>query len=901
VLRPHRIAGSVHVSGLSADAIGGKAFALTRLEQAGLPVPSWFCITTAVFHDVTGDVGQVVANELPQLDPSDADAAGEISRTVARAIHERGLPAQDRAALAALLRELLRDSPFVAVRSSAADEDSAAASFAGQMDSYLFVPHADVERRVLDCFASCFSPRALAYRRLHGRPAVTGAAVIVQRMIDSASSGVMFTANPTTGDTNETVVCAAIGVGEGVVADRAEADTFLIDSTSLAVRSRVLAQKRARVGFDAAQGAGTAVIDVAEVDAGRDALDAGQVTAVARLGQEIQQLFGCPQDVEWAFDADGRLHVLQARPITTLSADRQTIFDNANIVESYPGLSLPLTFSFVRQGYERTFRAASRTLGVPDSVLRENHAVHSNLVGLVNGSIYYNLLNWYRLFQFVPGFEGALPAWEQALGLRGIVPPRPPAPPTLMARAHARWRQFRVARRLLWHFLRLDAQVEDFRRTFEAAQAEFRSQPVAANDAHELFERFERIGDRLLERYAITVVNDAFVQQFYALLGRLMTAWTLGDTTRRNDLFAGGGVMESVRPVESLLTLAQQVRRDPELKTLFTSRPPAETWRRLHDPRFGEFRSALQRHFDEYGDRTFQELKLETPLADDAPEMTIELLRNYVSAAEDGKSQATLESFSRSIERRRSAEAAVREALSGRPLRRAVFALVLSRTRRMVAHREDMRLMRSRGFGMIKRIVREIGRRFTRAGLLDRPQDIFYLSIEEVGAAVRGTSVTRDLRVLVAQRQREYEGFRQRTPRSRVTARGVVLANVTGGDAPTASAPPAAAEAVSELQGIGCSAGRVRGRARVVRSPEQHLNINGEILVAPMTDPGWVFLMVPARGLIVERGSILSHTAIIGRELGIPTVVGVPDATSIITDGQMLELDGAAGTIRILP
>jgi pyruvate,water dikinase len=128
----------------------------------------------------------------------------------------------------------------------------------------------------------------------------------------------------------------------------------------------------------------------------------------------------------------------------------------------------------------------------------------------------------------------------------------------------------------------------------------------------------------------------------------------------------------------------------------------------------------------------------------------------------------------------------------------------------------------------------------------------------------------------------------------------VVLANVTGGDAPAASAPPAAAEAVSELQGIGCSAGRVRGRARVVRSPEQHLNINGEILVAPMTDPGWVFLMVPARGLIVERGSILSHTAIIGRELGIPTVVGVPDATSIITDGQMLELDGAAGTIRIL-
>jgi phosphohistidine swiveling domain-containing protein len=900
VVRSHRIAGSVHVSGLSADAIGGKALALTRLERAGMPVPSWFCVTTAVFHDVTASLSDLVANDLAQLDPADAERAAAISRTVMHAIHDRGLSAQDRAAIAALLRDLLPDSPFVAVRSSAADEDSAAASFAGQMDSYLFVPHADVERRVLDCFASCFSPRALAYRRLHGRPAVTGAAVIVQRMIDSASSGVMFTANPTTGDTSETVVCAAIGVGEGVVADRAEADTFLIDSTSLAVRGRTVAQKRARVGFDAAHGAGTAVIDVAEGDAGRDALDAAQLTAVARLGQEIQGLFGCPQDVEWAFDAEGRLHVLQARPITTLSAERQTIFDNANIVESYPGLSLPLTFSFVRQGYERTFRAASRTLGVPESVLRENHAVHSNLVGLVNGSIYYNLLNWYRLFQFVPGFEGALPAWEQALGLRGIVPPRPPAPQTLVARAKARWRQVRVARRLLWHFLRLDAQVEDFRRTFEAVQTEFRSEPVAANDAHELFARFERIGDRLLERYAITVVNDAFVQQLYALLGRLMTRWNLGDTTRRNDLFAGGGVMESVRPVESLLTLAQQIRRDPELKNLFTSRPAEEVWHRLGDLRSGGFRAALQRHFDEYGDRTFQELKLETPLADEAPEMVIELLRNYVAAAEDGKTQATLESFSRSTDRRRAAELAIRGALSGHPLRRLIFSLALSRTRRMVAHREDMRLMRSRGFGMIKRIVREIGRRFTRAGLITRPHDVFYLSIEEVGAAIRGTSVTRDLRVLVEQRQVEYDRFRRWTPQSRVTARGVALASVAAGEAPTARVSGPGADTVSELRGIGCSAGLVRGRARVVRSPEQHLNINGEILVAPMTDPGWVFLMVAAGGLIVERGSILSHTAIIGRELGIPTVVGVQDATSLIADGQMLELDGAAGTIRIL-
>jgi pyruvate,water dikinase len=214
----------------------------------------------------------------------------------------------------------------------------------------------------------------------------------------------------------------------------------------------------------------------------------------------------------------------------------------------------------------------------------------------------------------------------------------------------------------------------------------------------------------------------------------------------------------------------------------------------------------------------------------------------------------------------------------------------------MVAHREDTRLARSRAFGLMKRVVRALADRLMRTGLIDRPADIFYLSLEEVTSAVRGASITRDLRVLVNQRRAEYEAFKLQPLPSRVTTRGIALSNV-------ATAPPPAAPdetGVKELQGIGCSAGRIRARARVVREPQQHLHIRGEILVAPMTDPGWVFLMVPAGGLIVERGSVLSHTAIIGRELGIPTVVAVPGATSRITDGQLVEIDGATGVVRLL-
>lgn len=874
---------------LPLDVIGGKAANLVRLDRAGLPVPPWFCVTAAVFRDVTGAALAPLACDLANFDAGDQGQATAMSGRIGEAIHGIGLSAGDRAALHESYCALVGESGFVAVRSSAADEDSAGASFAGQMDSFLFVPEHDVERRVLDCFASCFSPRALAYRKRHGKPLAQDAAVIVQRMVDSQISGVLFTANPTNGDLNEIVVCAAIGVGEGVVADRVDADTFYVDAATLTVRRRLEVPKRSRVAFNAAQGAGTAVLQVAEDDAVRSALSDAQLRELARLGKDVQQLFGRPQDVEWALDGSGAMHLLQARPITTLEPARTTVFDNANIVESYPGWSLPLTFSFVRAAYERTFRATSRTMGVPEPVLKANQAVHANLVALINGSIYYNLLNWYKLFLFVPGFDGALPAWEHALGVEGLTPPREPPPSTVLGRLHTRWRQVRVAGRLAWLFVTLDRKVAAFHRLFQNIQEDFRRHSLERADAHDLLDLSERVVAAFAEPYAISVVNDAFVQQMYAQVGKLIARWQLGEDGLRNDLLAGEGVMQSILPVKSLIALAGEIHRDRALTDLFASTPADEIWNGLgREERFAAFRGRLVRHIEEYGDRTFQELKLETPSASEEPALVVELLRSYAGRGLSGPS--------RTDDRRRASEATVAAKLSGHPVRRAIFSFVLGRCRRMVAHREDMRLARSRGFGLMKRIVRALGERMTRSGLLDHPRDIFYLGIEEVTAAVRGSSITRDLRALVNQRRAEYEGFKQQPLPSRLTTNGIALSSVTSGGVRAATRPTNA----RELQGIGCSAGRVRARARVVREPEQHLHVRGEILVAPMTDPGWVFLMVPAGGLIVERGSVLSHTAIIGRELGIPTVVAVPEATSLITDGQLLEIDGATGVIRLL-
>jgi rifampicin phosphotransferase len=235
----------------------------------------------------------------------------------------------------------------------------------------------------------------------------------------------------------------------------------------------------------------------------------------------------------------------------------------------------------------------------------------------------------------------------------------------------------------------------------------------------------------------------------------------------------------------------------------------------------------------------------------------------------------------------------VRRRLAGRPLRRVAFELVLARTRWGIKTRERLRLTRGRMAALFRDHFRALGRALAERDLLDAPEDVFLLTYEEIGQVVRGGCATGDLRALVSLRRAEYEAREGVPAVGRITTHGVVHGHSV--EAHAKSEP-----GEGRLTGIGCSPGRVRAVATVVRKPESNMKLDGEILVAATTDPGWVFLMVAAGGLISEKGSVLSHTAIIGRELGIPAVVGVKDATRLLPHGGLIELDGSAGTVEVL-
>lgn len=870
------------------DLLGGKASSLVELARLGLPVPPWFCVTTQVLDEVLAQCGAEIAGVVERIRFEDRESIRAGSQEARQRLACAVPGVLDCQEVLERFDAMFGREAKVAVRSSAVAEDSKTDSFAGQLDTVLFVGRERLSVVMSDCLSSAFSERALVYaqaRRL-GKPGRFRAAVLIQSMVQSRVSGVLFTANPTTGDRTEAVVSAALGLGEGVVAGLVESDTYYADLESGAVRRRSVLEKRTHVAFDSARAEGTCVAKTCQEDASASALSDEQLAWLIQAGKAVDRARGCPQDIEWAIDSQGSLYLLQARPVTTLTKGRETIFDNANVVESYPGLTLPLTFSFVRSSYEDTFREASRRFGVADSVLEERASVHANLVGLIDGRVFYNILNWYELFRQIPGLEGALPAWEKALGLT----PR-------QVRAAPRtgvWARFRLIARILKLFFFLPEQVRAYLTRLHEAQTDFRKIDLDDQEAHEIIDMIDAFARRLRRPYAVSVINDFFASQLVDLVAKLISRWELGaERTLLNELLCGQKDMESVAPVHSILGLTARIRDSEGLRALFASETlsPEETWVRIHrEPEFAEFRAALTEHLSRYGDRTLHELKLETPPAEDNPKFIVTMLKNYLAGGQTAEDFGARE---RSI--RHQAEASVRARLARHPLRRLLFRIFLAYTRRSVVFRENLRFARSRAYGMVKRLYRALGKRLCEVGLLDDPQDVLYLGEEEARGLVIGHALPGDARALVELRKEEYRQYGARSPASRTITRGIVRASSR------AEANASGVESGSILRGTPCSPGQVTAAVKVINSPDQNLEIRGEILVAPMTDPGWVFLMVAAKGIVAERGSPLSHTAIIGRELGIPTIVGVKDATRCIRDGQVIEMDGESGEVRLQP
>lgn len=843
--------------------LGGKAGALARLGEYGLPIPEWFVVTPEALL---------------------AGAVGPFRLTEALA-----------AELVAAARAVAPGAAFFAVRSSAADEDGAEHSFAGQLDSFLFVPVEHIPEKVEAVWRSGFGERILAYRRERGCAApARPPAVLVQRMVDAEVAGAAFSADPVTGRRGHAIVSAVYGLGTSLVSGEADADAYTVDRDGAVVARRIVAKHTAH-RYSAVAHEGVAPQPVAAERAQQPALSDEQAAAVAALARATARHFGRPQDIEWAL-AGGKVWLLQSRPITTLAGlpdpdGDLNLWDNANIAESYSGVTTPLTYSFARGIYEAVYREFARLLGVPGWRIEENRDLFPRMLGLVEGRIYYNLISWYRLLALLPGFAFNRGFMEQMMGVKEGLPPEVLAKLTPAGR-WARLRDGLALGRsclgLVRNHFGLPRQIARFYRRLDDALRLPRALEEMRPD--ELVSHYRDLERQLLLRWDAPLVNDFFAMIFYGALRALTAKWCGdNDGTLQNDLICAEGGMISAEPAKRVREMAALAARDPEAVAVLCEGSPRAISRWLAGA--PEFRKHYDAYLERFGDRCLEELKLESLTLHDEP---LTLLRSVgqfarrfgeAGLASDGGVEARL---------RAAAEARSAKALAGRPLRRLALMWVLKHARRRVRDRENLRFERTRLFGRVRRIFVELGKRLHAAGRLAEPRDVFFLSLEEAIGFVEGTTVTADLAALVALRQREFAAYRERSaPDDRFATRGAVHLGNTFRAGKGAVVPEG-----DSLKGTGCCPGVVRGRARVITDTRNAVIERGEILVAPRTDPGWIMLFPSAAGLLVEHGSLLSHSAIVAREMGIPAIVAIGGVTAWAKTGDWLELDGSSGVVR---
>ncbi|KYG60376.1 phosphoenolpyruvate synthase [Bdellovibrio bacteriovorus] len=874
---------------------GGKGFNLYLMSQAGLPVPEWVVFGKRFFQEFLASPSvkttlSLIMQRLSAKELTPLQAEAEV-----RALFEKtDLSKNLSESLDKALKDLGANNVF-SVRSSAADEDSLSHSFAGQLSSYLYVSgKEDILKYIRQCWISAFSERSLVYRLENGIDLQKiSVSVVLQRMIDPDKSGVLFTCDPVEKKIDRYVVSSVYGVGEGLVSGTLDADSFWLEAHSGKLLKEEVVEKKEMMKKSSSGHCSTLPVPSNLVNTA--SLTQEELSKLYRLGHKIQEQYHRPQDIEWAIEG-GKIYILQTRPVTTLQADLigyPNLWDNSNIIESYGGLTSPLSFSFALRNYKAVYVQFCEVLGVPNEIIKDMDSYLGYMLGSLNGRVYYNLFNWYKLVGVLPGFKQNREFMETMMGVSEALSEEIAD----RIKPHPSWDTFsgRIRKAITgfnfikYHFT-IQSTVDDFLATFHRDYDKYRSLPLKRMRGDQLIRIYMELERNMLGRWKAPIINDFLCMVHFGLLRKLTTTWLKDlDSTIQNDLLAGEGGLESAEPTKALLRLANKAAQNPDLRKLIETIDPAEGLEALNQSPYQEFYKSVLDYLDKYGFRCMSEMKLEEIDLLTDPSYLFVCLKNYLKS---GQTEIHDDSHEKSL--RAQAEAKVASHLTG--FKKKFYFWVLKHARKAVKNRENTRFARTRIYGIARTIFQTIGEDLATMSALEQPRDIFWLTIEEVFGIYNGTLPSYNLKGIIELRKKDYGQFSEETD-PRVMTRGAVYWDNTF---IKEEIPQVAESGDYDLKGLPCCPGVLEGVVKVILNPSDNLELNGEILVTARTDPGWVPLYPAISGLLVERGSLLSHSAIVAREMGIPAIVSIPGLTKRIKSGMRVRIDAKAGTIKIL-
>ncbi|MFI6869147.1 PEP/pyruvate-binding domain-containing protein [Nocardia sp. NPDC050406] len=848
----------LHDPAATLERAGGKGASLARMAGAGLPVPPGFHVTTAAYRRFAAANGlrerllAQTANVSADEPATWEDAAAKIGALLA----DQPVPEEIDAAIAAAYARMGEDVP-VAVRSSATAEDLPDMSFAGQQETYLDIRgRAAVADAVRRCWASLWTARAIGYRARQGIASEdVELAVVVQELVPAEAAGIAFTADPVTGARDRIVINAAWGLGEAIVGGQVTPDTFVVSKADQAVVSREIGDKRV---MTVRTGAGTEERDVPADQRTRPALESRQAAELARVAVRIEEFYQQPMDIEWALH-DDRIFIVQARPITALPEpkapapqwelpDPHGKYVRGSVMELLPNPLSPLF----------------ETLGIPawsKATVEYYHRIHlpyfDDPLAVINGYGYYNV-------DYTPGLLARM-AVAQPRFLAVTLPRRLRAAPEIWHAAHTRYQEL-AAR---WGALDPEA---------ESASTLLTGVRELVAEAAEYYLAIQ--GGILPAAY---FSESAFTKAYNAI--------------RRDDDppaldFLLGFDSKPVRAEQSLYDLARWVRTQPGLADRVAEAETAElTGPPEGDAAWREFRDRFAEHLRTFGDMVYDlDFAAAVPMED--PGAPLRTLAYFLT--EDA---ANPHARQRTAERKR---AAAEGALDRRGLRAGLVRPLLHWAQAMAPMREDALADVGLGWPVVRRLLRELGRRLVAADALVDAGEVYLLRLDELDAAVRALDAGRapeDSRAMVADRRETQRQRRAVAPphvlpvEGGTTFLGMDISRFLGAHAE---------ETEDAIKGTPGSPGQVTAPARIIHGPEEFDQMRrGDVLVARITTPAWTPLFSLASAVVTDVGGALSHSSIVAREYHIPAVLGTGAATERLRTGQRVTVDGDAGLVTI--
>ncbi len=821
------------------ELVGGKAFNISQMVREKIPVPEGFCITVRAydyfmdFNNITGvreEIGKKIRKGV--MPPDLAEVIVDAYR-----IHLGGNPC--------------------AVRSSSPLEDLKSASFAGQYKSFLnIIGENELLDAVKECWASLWSQRAVEYRKKMGIKKDVTMAVLIQEMVPAEASGVLFT-----GD--QMIIEGVWGLGDMLVQGEVIPDRFVVGQKGLKVEERTVSHKVIQSQLNPEGGTKVTEVPVHLQDV--SVLD-DNIQTLCVLGRKVEELFGCPQDIEWAL-YNGNVILLQARPITV--KQEPPVWSRANVAETHPGYTTYLS----RRPEDR-----------PDDIvlaltpLLKCFGIKENLENLkfveyIYGHMYLNVTPASSILAKIPGLSTEL--IYQSLGHT-----TEEEKPEIRLGLSTAIKLVPGTLRVIRFFLQLPKKAEKVIPYSRELIEDIRERNLERLKLEELdnlvWEMYER-NSQVFQVHAVTALAS------FALFGILQkTVARAGEEGTEHMLTMGLEGMSSSRLGVEMWKLAQRASQLPTVSELILSgKDVLEELKQF--PEGVSFLEELEKFTRAHGDRCSQELELSIPRWEENPAFILSMVKTFLCS--HANPVETMEE--QKIVRSKAKDQVLRKLST--PFERLFFEKILEKTEQYMVTRENLKTTWAKGLSVLRILYLAIADKFVDEGILENKDDIFYLKRTEVSDIVANRLKKEEFSPWIEERKKE-----------RKECENIEVPEVIVGELPSIEELKYTVESKEQLEGVGCSPGLVTGKARVIFDPSECTELEeGDVLVTTVTDPGWSPLFVTAGGLVMELGGTLSHGVIIAREYGIPAVVGVKNATKIVRTGQVITIDGNKGVVYL--